>query len=121
MRMGFLFKKNKEIHKFQVNKTTIKGYAGYVHSIKSENLYGQTFGKTTSNVSSNNFPKGQDFVARDKFVSSQTRTNIPPSEMLQKTAADIVGVPNKEIKIKEPRLGEPTGSQIDQFRATRTE
>ena len=38
------------------------GYAGYVHSIKSENLYADTFGKTTYNVSNDNFIKGQDIA-----------------------------------------------------------
>lgn len=87
----------------------IPGYAGYVHSIKSENLYADTFGRITSNVNSYQYVKGQDVPPREKYVSTATKTNIPPSEMLRRTAAEVVGIPNKEIKIHEPRLGEPTG------------
>ena len=40
--------------------------------------------------------------------------------MLQRTAADIVGVPNKEVKVKDPKLGQSTGPEIDQFTASQT-
>ena len=93
--MVSLYSQNKKLLIFRVNNIVTLGYAGYVHSIKSENLYGDTFGKTTLDVCKHNYPAGQDFKARDKYVSTQTRTTIPPSEMLQRTAADIVGVPNK--------------------------
>jgi hypothetical protein len=38
----------------------IPGYAGYVSAIKPENIYGNTFGKTTLSVTNNQFVKGQD-------------------------------------------------------------
>jgi hypothetical protein len=79
----------------------IPGYAGYVHAIKPENLYGNTFGKTTLDVNANHFIKGQDFEAKNKYTSSHTTNFIPPSERLQRTAADIVGVPNTKIVVKE--------------------
>jgi hypothetical protein len=78
----------------------IPGYAGYVHAIKPENLYGGTFGKTTLNVNNQSFVKGQDYEARDKYVSTNTASFIPPSERFQRTAADIVGVPPCSIKVK---------------------
>jgi hypothetical protein len=91
-----------------------------VHSIKSENLHADTFGKITFDVNSDNYIRGQDLPPHEKYISTQTKVNIPPSEMLRRTAADIVGVPNKEIKVDEPRLGRPTGPEIDQFRLTKT-
>ena len=57
----------------------IPGYAGYVHAIKPENLYGDTFGKTTLNVSNHDFVKGQDFDSKNKYISSHTLNHIPPS------------------------------------------
>lgn len=41
--------------------------------------------------------------------------------MLRRTAADIVGVPNKEIKLYEPNLQKSTGPETDQFTYTKTE
>ena len=79
----------------------IPGYSGYVHGIKPENLHANTFGRITSDVNNDNFVKGQDLPPRHKYVSTQNDVNIPPSEMLQRTAADIVGVPNKKIVVKE--------------------
>lgn len=42
-----------------VNKRAqhVPGYQGYVPSIKSENLYGQTYGKSTSNAINGDFPR----------------------------------------------------------------
>ncbi len=42
-----------------VNKRAqhVPGYQGYVPSIKAENLYGQTFGKSTSNAINGDFPR----------------------------------------------------------------
>lgn len=96
------------------------GYAAYVHSIKSENLHANTFGKITYDVNNNNYVRGQDLPPSEKYVSTQTKINIPPSEMLRRTAADIVGIPNKEIKINEPKLGQSTGPETDQFTLTKT-
>lgn len=79
----------------------IPGYAGYVHGIKPENVYGKTYGKTTLDINTNQYVKGQDFGARDKYVSSNSINMMPPSERLQRTAADIVGVPNTKIVVKE--------------------
>ena len=48
----------------------IPGYGGYVPGIKSENVYGQTYGKTSYASSANAFPKGIDQEARVKFEST---------------------------------------------------
>lgn len=52
------------------------------------------------NVTGQSFVKGQDFEARDKYVSSQNEHFLPPSERFQRTAADIVGVPATKITVK---------------------
>ena len=80
---------------FQVTSILILGYAGYVHAIKPENIHANTFGKITYDVRSNNYVRGQDIPPSEKYVSTQTKVNIPPSEMLRRTAAEVVGIPNK--------------------------
>ena len=62
--------------------------------------------------------KGQDLAPRNKYVSTQTNVNIPPTEMFSRTAANIVGVPDKEIKVKEPKITQK-GPEIDQFTKTK--
>lgn len=100
----------------------IPGYAGYVQAIKPENLYGSTFGKTTLNVSNANYVKGQDFEAKHKYVTSHTTSHIPPSERLQRTAADIVGVANTKIVVKEvlsPPLSPPSSTPAPRWTSSR--
>ena len=72
-----------------------------MRGIKPENVYGKTYGKTTLDISSNQYVVGQDFVAKDKYVSSNSINMMPPSERLQRTAADIVGVANTKIPVNE--------------------
>lgn len=66
-----------------------------MHSIKSENLHADTFGRITCEVNNDLYVRGQDLPPSEKYVSVQQRTKIPPSQMLQRTAAEVVGVPNK--------------------------
>lgn len=86
--------------KFQVINNLIIGYAGYIKGVKAENMIANTFGKITLEVNQDNYVKGQDLDAEHKFVSIQQSNNITPSQMLQRTAADIVGVPNKRVTVK---------------------
>ena len=41
-------------------KAHIPGYQGYVPSIKSENMFGKTYGKITDLIANNDFVKGAD-------------------------------------------------------------
>ena len=43
------------------------GYAGYVPGVKSENLYGQTYGKTSFTSSAGTFQRGIDQPAHVKY------------------------------------------------------
>jgi hypothetical protein len=38
---------------------------------------------------------GQQIPNSEKYVSTHSKVNIPPSEMLRRTAAEVVGIPNK--------------------------
>lgn len=71
-------------------------------------------------MNNNNYVSGQDLPPREKYVTTQSKVNIAPSEMLQRTAADIVGIPNKTVKVQEPKLGQPTGPEVDQFTLTKS-
>lgn len=55
----------------------IPGYRGYVPGIKSENVFGATYGCTTKGVKEGIYPKGFDVQGKDKFasVTMMTYTN----------------------------------------------
>lgn len=54
----------------RVAQKQIPGYAGYIPGVASENVYGQTYGKTSFASSANAFPKGIDLPAHIKFGTS---------------------------------------------------
>ena len=104
------------------------GYAGYVSGIKPENLHAKTFGKLTYDVSNEHYLQGQDHPNEYRYGSTVAETHIPPNLMLQRTAADIVGVPPKKIDVNEVilRYIQPvdvnalrTGPEVDQFSQTK--
>ncbi len=96
----------------------IPGYSGYVKSVKPENIHANTFGKITYCISSEDYQKGQDLPPECKYVSTSTDTFINPSSMLQRTAADVVGVGNARTTIREPEFTR-SGAETDQFTTTR--
>jgi hypothetical protein len=107
---------------------TDEGYAGYVTAIKPENLHAKTFGKLSYDVSNSNYLKGQDHPVEYKYVSTIAETHISPNLMLQRTAADIVGIPQKRINVSEVlhSFTQPgdiknriSGPEIDQFTQTK--
>ena len=71
----------------RTNRFYIPGYCGYVPLIKSENAFGESFGKTTSASISNQIPRGISLspehtyrsIAKSKFTNqaSLKRTEKP--------------------------------------------
>jgi hypothetical protein len=66
--------------KFQVTQIPqLLGYAGYITSIKSENLFASTYGKITYGISQKDYVKGQDVppevryksMAQEQFVNQR--------------------------------------------------
>ena len=53
------------------------GYCGYVPSIKSENAFGESYGKTTGASVSGNIKQGFELEPSEKFmsISQQKHTN----------------------------------------------
>ena len=59
--------------KFQVSQNYLNfhclGYGGYVPGVKSENVFGQTYGKTSYASAAGNFHRGIDEPANIKYQS----------------------------------------------------
>lgn len=83
-------------------RSHIPGYQGYIPSVKSENLYGETYGKTTYKSSIGEFPKGLDVDAKDKYKSVHRDQFINLYNVKEKTATEMLGVEGR--KTKEPPL-----------------
>ena len=49
---------------------TVLGYAGYIPGIASENVYGQTYGKTSYASSAQSFHRGIDQPSNLKYNTS---------------------------------------------------
>ena len=68
---GHIPEVHREQHIHRVDKGfNIPGYAGFVKGIKSENMYGKTFGETTQISKEGNYHKGHDLPSDIKYISS---------------------------------------------------
>ncbi|EGR28284.1 hypothetical protein IMG5_179410 [Ichthyophthirius multifiliis] len=70
----------------------IPGYEGYVNSIKCENIFGKTYGKITYAISAGDLHQGQDVPPSQRYKSMYGDIYMNQNEVLQRTAAEIVGV-----------------------------
>ena len=68
------------------------GYAGYVPGVKSENLYGQTYGKTSYTSSAGTFQRGIDQPAHVKYNTTMKNEFGQHDASKHETTAQIVGV-----------------------------
>ena len=76
-------------------RSQIPGYKGYIPSIKSENMFGETYGKTTFKVADGGFVRGRDPDPKDKFVSVSREQFIDLSTVTEKTATEMLGLQPK--------------------------
>ena len=85
---------------------TLEGYGGYVPGVKSENVFGQTYGKTSYASTAKQIQRGLDLPPYMKFstsmasefVNHSTRTDYVP------TTAELVGVDRGESSFKKVSL-----------------
>lgn len=68
------------------------GYGGYVPGVKSENVFGQTYGKTSFQSSAGTFHRGIDEPANIKYQSIFKQEYIHHASKTHETTAQIVGV-----------------------------
>lgn len=95
--------KRKQENKFQVSQNKYMhdltlvcglGYGGYITGIKSENVYGETYGKTTFASSSKAFNRGMDQPPHIKYNTTMKGEFLDNAVRAQEaeTVATIVGV-----------------------------
>lgn len=89
---------------FQVSDSSSSngtGYGGYIPGVKSENVFGQTYGKVTYQSSAGAIPRGIDQPSNLKYQSMFKAEYIQHSKHQYETTADIVGVQRQEDSFKK--------------------
>ena len=79
------------------------GYGGYITGIKSENVYGETYGKTTFASSAKTFNRGMDQPPNIKYNTTMKAEFLDNAVRAQEaeTVATIVGVDRGEDLYKK--------------------
>ena len=80
------------IHLPLKHSNSLLGYGGYVPGVKSENVFGQTYGKTSFQSSAGTFHRGIDEPANIKYQSLFKQEYIHHADKTHETTAQIVGV-----------------------------
>ena len=80
------------------------GYGGYLAGVKSENVYGETYGKISYQSTAGAIQRGIDQPADVKYQSSFKQEFIKPHERKFETTAQIVGVQRAEDTYKKVRF-----------------
>ena len=79
------------------------GYGGYITGIKSENVYGETYGKTTFQSSAKTFNRGMDQPPHVKYNTTMKAEFLDNAVRAceAETVATIVGVQRGEDLYKK--------------------
>ena len=64
------------------------GYSGYVPGIKSENVFGESYGKTSTQANNGQIQRGFDLEASEKYKSISQSTYQNQRELYKKMMAD---------------------------------
>jgi len=75
-----------------LSKLLPTGYAGYIQGVKSEVVFGQTYGLTSLASKANTFHKGRDEPANLKYNTIRKSEFIDHATRKHETVAEIVGV-----------------------------
>lgn len=68
------------------------GYSGYVPGVKSENVFGKTYGKTSLAASSNKILRGTDLPASEKYTTDFKSNFVNHAYTQHESVASQVGV-----------------------------
>jgi len=80
------------------------GYAGYIQGVKSEVVFGQTYGLTSLASKGNTFHKGRDEPANLKYNTIMKSEYIDHATKSHETVAEIVGVQRSSPRFNKVRI-----------------
>ena len=70
----------------------IPGYMGFVSSIKSENKYGESYGKETAQSLAGTIPKGTDVPSYIRYTSTAREDYKERSKVKTQSTAELLGI-----------------------------
>ena len=87
---------------FHEVRPQIPGYGGYIPAVKSENLFGKTYGTVTYKSASKEFSRGIDAPAEEKYKSIGMDEFRNQASVNGATAASTVGVIKEDDTYQKP-------------------
>ena len=85
-----------------VHTKHIPGYMGYVSSIKSENKYGESYGKETAQSLAGTIPKGTDVPSYIRYTSTARNDYKEKSKIKPISTAELLGISEPNVVYKKP-------------------
>ena len=85
-----------------VHTKHIPGYMGFVSSIKSENKYGESYGKETAQSLSGKIPKGTDVPSYIRYTSTARNDYKEKSKIPPQSTAELLGISEPNVSYKKP-------------------
>ena len=84
-----------------VHTKHIPGYMGFVSSIKSENKYGESYGKETAQSLAGTIPKGTDVPSYIRYTST-ARNDFKEKSNFKQSTAELLGISEPNVTYKKP-------------------
>lgn len=80
----------------------ILGYSGFIPSVKAENKFGESFGKTSMYSLNNSIPKGRDVPPYERYTSTSRETYKNQRNVKLLSTAELLGVTTRKETYKKP-------------------
>ncbi|MCQ2817583.1 MAG: FAM166 family protein [archaeon] len=85
-----------------VHTKHIPGYGGFIPSIKSENKFGESYGKETSKSIKGEIPKGADVPPYSRYTSTARESYVNQRSVKTQSTAELLGIGDRKINYKKP-------------------
>jgi len=95
--------RDENIQKIEYSKH-IPGYRGYIQSIKSENKFGESYGKLTNKALTNQIDKGNEITPYTRYTSTTRETFINQRNVKVQSTAELLGIGSRKDVYKKVSL-----------------
>ena len=85
-----------------VHTKHIPGYMGFVSAIKSENKYGESYGKETAKSLAGTIRKGNDIPSYERYTSTAREDFKERSKIKAQSTAELLGISEPNVTYKRP-------------------
>ena len=102
-----MFKRTKLLIKFNILNIfpvftfLTLGYRGFIKSVKSENKFGESFGKLTQQSLSGTIEKGSDIPPYNRYTSTTRENFINQRQVKIQSTAELLGVQSRKDVYKK--------------------